>query len=143
MVYEPDYDSPTSPLQLGPGENKTSNFMIKKRAVDDTNSKVQYVSSMDDIFPPGPGLDMLKEDCTGCHAGAGSIGGNFSGMHLSKEKFLTGIERMTETGPSNNAYALALSRTIIGKSDKNILADYLFKNFGPGTVEKRLRSIHL
>jgi streptogramin lyase len=113
--------------------------MIKKRPADDSDSNVQYVSSMDDIFPPGPGLAMLKEDCTGCHAGAGSIGGNFSGMHLTKEQFLTGIEQMTETGPSNNAFALALSRTIISKSDKNILADYLFQNFGPGTVEKRLK----
>jgi streptogramin lyase len=139
MVYEPDYDSPTSPVQLGPGENKTADFMIKKKAPANNDSKIEYVSTMDEIFPPGPGLDMLKDDCTGCHADAQSIGKNFSGMHLTKEKFLTGIEQMTETGPSNNAFALALSRTIISKSDKNMLADYLFKNFGPGTVEKRLR----
>jgi len=68
MVYEPDYDSPTSPVQLGPGENKTADFMIKKKASTDDNSKIEYVSNMDEIFPPGPGLDMLKEDCTGCHA---------------------------------------------------------------------------
>jgi virginiamycin B lyase len=161
MVYEPEYDSPTSPVQIGPGESKTADFMIKRRstsegfaasnleradnearrknAADANAGKIEYVSSMDEIFPPGPGLDMLKENCTGCHADDRSIGKNFSGMHYSKEKFMEGLEQATETGPSNNEYALALSRTIISKSQKEVLVDYLFKNFGPGTVEKRLR----
>ena len=46
---------------------------------------------------------------------------------------------MTETGPGYNGYAIALGRTVISKSQKEMLADYLVKNFGPGTVEKRLR----
>jgi virginiamycin B lyase len=139
MVYEPEYESPKSPLQLGPGESKSVDFAIKKKAQPPETEKVEYVTSMEEMFPPGPALEMLKENCTGCHADIHSIGGNFGHMHLTKEKFLAGIERMTETGPSNNEYALALSRTIISKAQKEMLVDYLYKNFGPGTVEKRLR----
>ena len=141
MIYEPDYDSPTSPVQLGKGDSKTVDFAIRKRVVaaDTKAAKIEYVSNMEEIFPPGPGLDLLKENCTGCHADDRSIGKNFSGMHYSKEKFREGLEQATETGPSNNAYALALSRTIISKSQKDVMVDYLYKNFGPGTVEKRLR----
>jgi len=139
MVYEPDYDSPKSPMQLGPGETKTADISIKKRPDPLETEKVQYVSSLDEMFPPGPGLDLLREDCTGCHADVRSIGGNFGHMHFTREQFIRGIEMSTETGPANNEYSLALGRTIISKSQKEMLADYLVKNFGPGTVEKRLR----
>jgi len=133
-VFEPDFDAPKSPLQLGPGESKTADLVLKKRMPADTNApKIQYVDSLDEVFPPGPGLDLMKENCTGCHGAA------FGRMHYTKEKFLQGIERMTETGPSNNEYALALSRTVISKAQKDMLADYMVKNFGPGTVEKRLK----
>jgi virginiamycin B lyase len=136
MVYEPDYESPKSPVQLGPGETKTVNLAIKKQtAADAQTGKIQYVDSLDEIFPPGPGLDLMKENCTGCHADTGYRLG-----HHDKEGFLRGIEKMTETGPGpNNPYAIALGRTVIDKSQKELLAAYLVKNFGPGTVDKRLR----
>jgi virginiamycin B lyase len=151
MVYEPDYDSPKVPVQLGPGDNKTADLAIKMHVqVSGTQApdgdelgdvsrkigKIEYVSSLDEVFPPGPGLDLLRENCTGCHADTPNGWGH---MHYTKEAYLRGIERMTETGPGYNAYAIALGRTIITKSQKEILADYLVKNFGPGTVEKRLR----
>jgi streptogramin lyase len=134
MVYEPEYDSPKPSVQLGPGDSKTADLSIRKKAAaKPTAPKIEYVSSMDEVFPPGPGLDLMKENCTGCH------GTNFGRYHFTKEKFIDGIERMTETGPSNNAYALALGRTIFGKAQKEMLADYLVKNFGPDTVEKRIK----
>jgi virginiamycin B lyase len=137
MVYEPDYYSPTSPVQLGPGESETADFIIKKRVVTDQNAgKIEYVDSLDEVFPPGPGLDLLKENCTGCHADAINGWGH---VRYTREEFLRGIERMTETGPGYNAFAIALGRTVINKAQKGLLADYLVKNFGPGTVEKRLR----
>jgi virginiamycin B lyase len=151
MVYEPDYDSPKLSVQLGPGESKTADLAIKKHMEASiptpqdgdelgparvNKGKIEYVNTLDEVFPPGPGLDLLKANCTGCHADTDNGWGH---MHDTKAGFLRGIERMTETGPSNNAYALALSRTIISKSQKDMLADYLVKNFGPGTVEKRLK----
>jgi streptogramin lyase len=160
MVYEPDYDSPKSPVQLGRGESKMVDLAVKKtmraeRVIRNnmptypqdgdelgevgnrqSSGKIEYVDSLDEVFPPGPGLDLLKEDCTGCHADTNNGWGH---MHYTKAGFLRGIERMTETGPGINEFDIALGRTVISKSQKEMLADYLVKNFGPGTVEKRLR----
>jgi streptogramin lyase len=150
MVYEPGYDSPKSPVQLGPGETKTADLAVKKRAQAQaqntiggggdegvpqgrSSGKFVYVNSLDEIYPAGPARDLLKEQCIGCHDDG------FSSMHYTKERYMRGIERMTETGPSNEQYALALGRTVIDAKQKEMLADYLFKNFGPGMPEKKLK----
>jgi len=133
MVYEPDYDSPKEPVQLGPGENKTADLAVKKRQAAASDPNIEYVDSMEEVYPPGPGRDLMKENCTGCHAD------QFGRMHYTREKFMQGIEKMTETGPGYNKWAIALPRTIIPKSQKEMLADYMVKNFGPGTVDKRVR----
>jgi streptogramin lyase len=133
MVHEPDYDSPKSPLQVSAGDTKKIDLAIKKRPAPETNAKIEYVNSLDDVYPPGPGRDLLKENCTGCHGAA------LARFHYTKEQFVESIERSTETGPSNNAYSLALGRTVISKSQKELLADYLFKNFGPGNPDKRIK----
>ncbi|MGD0962744.1 MAG: carboxypeptidase regulatory-like domain-containing protein [Candidatus Acidiferrales bacterium] len=141
------YDSPRTTLQLGPGDTKTADFAIKKRAAAaggggeeggaaGDSSKVSYVSSMEDMYPPSPALDLLKANCIGCHAETFS---NFGHYHLDKAGYLKGIEHMTETGPGYNPYVLALGRTPINKEQKDLMADYLAKNFGPGMPEKRLR----
>jgi virginiamycin B lyase len=144
------YDSPRTALQLGPGETQTANFAVKKKAepagvgeegggagaAAATDPKVVYVASMEDMYPPGPALDLLKANCIGCHAETFS---NFGHYHLDKAGYLKGIEHMTETGPGYNPYVLALGRTQINKQQKDLMADYLAKNFGPGMPEKRLR----
>ena len=78
------------------------------------------------MFPPGPGLALLRENCTGCH------GEGWGSKHYTKAGFIEGIERVTETGPGYNEYDIALGRTPINKSQKELMADYLVKNFGPG-----------
>jgi streptogramin lyase len=145
-VFEPDYESPNETVQLGPGGSQTADLQIKKRAPvlvggnirepASSSGKIEYVNRIEDMFPPGPGLDNLKKNCTGCHFE--SFNG-FGAMHYTKERFLESIEMMTETGPGYNPFVLALGRTPMSRQQKNVLADYLVKNFGPGTVEKRLR----
>ena len=163
MVYEPAFDSPKLPVQLAPGGTRTVDIGLKQRGPEtnsnsgsgdegpvprlnsnlglgisgqgrDSSSKTVYVNSLSEMFPAGPGQALLKENCTGCHAPNG-----WSSMHYTKEGYLRGIERMTETGPANRDFVLALGRTVIDKSQKEMLADYLVKNFGPGMPEKRLR----
>jgi virginiamycin B lyase len=156
MVDEPAFASPTVPLELGPGESKTADIALKYqgeaawRAVNGdgnldhmrrrpqpqegeqepnfkaASGNVVYVNSLEELFPPGPALGLLKEDCTGCH------GVGWGSLHYNRDQFLRGIERMTETG-------LNLKRTPISKSQKEMLADYLVKNFGAGVPEKQLR----
>lgn len=140
------YDSPKVFVFLGPGESKTGDIAIKKvQSNSDTGGrdeeeggpvqrnagKVEYVGTMEEIFPTGPGLDLLRENCTGCHA--------TGWRHMTKDEFLRGIEKMTETGPGYNPYVLALGRTRFNREQKDTLAQYLVKNFGPGTTVKRLR----
>jgi len=149
-VFEPDYESPNETVQLGPGGSQTADLQIKKRAPvlvggnirepASSSGKIEYVNRIEDMFPPGPGLDNLKKNCTGCHFE--SFNG-FGAMHYTKERFLESIEMMTETGPGYNPFVLALGRTPMSRQQKNVLADYLVKNFGPGTVEKRSASILL
>ena len=109
MVYEPDYDSPKSPVQLGRGDTKTVDLAIKKRMQPGESSvsrlqegtkerrpvqsrssgKIEYVNSLDEEFPPGPGLDLLKENCTGCHADSGN-GAPAWNMHYTKSRLSAG-----------------------------------------------------
>ena len=151
MVNEPGYDSPKLPVQLESGETKTADLVLKSHSqtgnyLDRGNDeagpqrrradKVVFVNSLEDVFPPGPALDLLKQNCTGCHADEPN---GWGAMHYTKDRFLRGIERMTETGPANEQYALALGKTVISKSQKEMLADYLFNNFGPDKPDKRLK----
>ncbi len=147
MVYEPAYDSPRLSVQLGPGEQKNADFAITRRpagadggeepAKPGGTGKVQYINSIDEMFPPGPALAKLRENCTGCHF---ETFNQWSGMHYTKEGFLRGIERMTESGPGYNPFVIANGRTPFDRQTKNAMAEYLAKNFGPGTTEKRLRT---
>ncbi|MEQ1573932.1 MAG: hypothetical protein ABL993_06765, partial [Vicinamibacterales bacterium] len=95
--------------------------------------KVVYVDRLEDVYPAGAERDLLKEHCTGCHST------DLTALHYTREQYLRGIERMTETGPGYNAYVLALGRTPIDRRQKTMLAEYLTRHFGPGMPEKRLR----
>jgi virginiamycin B lyase len=153
MVEEAGYISPKLPVQISPGASQTADIVLKKQAPEElpklahpnldsysryAGARTVYVNSMDEIFPPGPGLDLMKENCTGCHGG-GMQTASWGPPNSTKEEFMRGIERMTETGPGYNSYVLALGRTPLNKSQKELIADYLVKNFGPGQPERRLR----
>ena len=149
VVNEPAYASPTVPLQLGAGESKTADIPLKYQGVEawqKTNGDgnldhmrrarppapkrpgetVVVVNSLEEVFPEGPALGLLKDNCTGCH------GGGWGALHYNKEQFMHAIEHETETGHN-------LNRTPFTRSQKEMLADYLVKNFGPGVPERQLR----
>jgi streptogramin lyase len=148
MVNQPGYNSPTVPLTLGPGESKTADIALKQSMQGDAarpglrddegpnlgggSGKTVVVKTLEELFPPGPALGLLKENCTGCH------GSGWGALHYDRDHFMRGIERMTETGPGYNAFDLALGRTPINKSQKAMLADYLVTNFGPDAPRRAL-----
>jgi virginiamycin B lyase len=129
------YDSPKLDVQLAGSESKTADIAVTKKP-DEAPRKIEWVNSLDEVFPPGPEKDLLKANCTGCHADSGSSWGR---MKYDRDRFYKGIERMMNTGPGYNAFVLAVGRTPFSKQQKDMLADYLVKNFGPGTTEKRIR----
>jgi virginiamycin B lyase len=151
LVLEKGFTSPTMRVDLAPGEDKTVDVAVKRVAatsatqgasteglgaaagVPGAAANTVWVDSMDQLYPPGPGRDLLKANCTGCH------GPEFGTMHRTKDGFRSGIARMTETGPTDNPFDTNLGHTYLTGAQKNQIAEYLATNFGPGTPDKRLK----
>lgn len=153
-VLEKGFTAPTLAVNLGPGEAKTVDIAVNKiaarpamgmqgastEAIDSAllaaraAANTVWVNDMDEMYPLGPGRDLLKTNCTGCH------GAGFGTMHLTQAAFRAGIAMMTETGPTDDAFATNLGHTYLTGAQKNEIAAYLAKNFGPGTPDKRLKT---
>ena len=151
-VVELNYNSPTLPVELAPGESKTLNISVTSTGTEekppagffrDADSpeaaaraaRAVWVNSMDELYPPGPGRDLLRQNCTGCH------GDSYGTMHLTREGYRAAIARMTEIGPGSigNNYQINLGRTILTRQQKDQIADYLAANFTPDGPDKRIR----
>src|SRR5688572_4019628 len=148
-VVEPDYESPRVTIQLGAGASQNGDLALKQRTTQRERTltsgdegpqaragrlgQTQYFNSLEEMYPAGPARDLLRQHCIGCHRD------DFGTMHLTKDAFVRGLEKMTETGPANNHYSLALGRTSISKPQKLMVAEYLAMHFGRGLPDKKLR----
>ena len=148
-VVEPEYESPRVTVQLGAGDSQQGDLALKRRTTQQERTLTSgdegpqaragrtvqsvYFNSLEELYPAGPARDLLREHCIGCHRD------DFGAMHLTKDAFVRGIEKMTETGPANNHYSLALGRTPISKPQKVMVAEYLAQHFGPGLPDKKLK----
>ena len=148
-VVEPDYESPRVTIQLGAGATQNGDLALKQRTTQrertltsgdegpqaraGRTAQTLYFNSLEEMYPAGPARDLLREHCIGCHRD------DLGTMHLTKDAFVRGIEKMTETGPANNHYSLALGRTPISKPQKLMVAEYLATHFGPGLPDKKLK----
>jgi streptogramin lyase len=152
IVLEKGFSSPTLRVDLAPGEEKTVDIAVKNlaaRAAVTQGASTEgmtaamggpapaantiWVNSMEELYPPGPGRDLLKANCTGCH------GSEFGTMHRTKEGYRIGIARMTETGPTDVPFDTNLGHTYLTGAQKDQMAEYLASNFGPSTPDKRLK----
>lgn len=148
-VVETDYESPRVSIRLGAGDSQKGDLSLKRRTTQQERTltsgdegpqarasrmaQTVYFNSLEELYPAGPARDLLRQHCIGCHRD------DFGTMHLTKDAFVRGIEKMTETGPANNHYSLALGRTPISKPQKLMVAEYLATHFGPGLPDKKLR----
>jgi len=148
-VLEEEYDSPTLAIRLEPGKKETLNFAVKKKMGQATTggraeepdapefvgtaAKTVWVNSMDELFPPGPGRDLVKANCTGCH------GANFGVMHRTREGYRAAVAKMTEWGPGGGNFQINLGRTPLTAQQKDQIAVYMATNFGVGTPDKKIR----
>jgi len=151
-VLERGYQAPTLVVDLAPGESKTVDITVKNLATKPAGAQgaateamqsammggnvspnTVWVNTFDELYPPGPGRDLLKTDCTGCH------GAQFGTMHFTQAAFRAGIAVMTETGPTDNPFVTNLGHTYLTGAQKEEIAAYLAKNFGPGTPDKRIK----
>lgn len=149
MVNEPAYKSPSMPVQLGPGETKNVDIAVSKqtdrtprmitgaggnpRGRGGPDKNIVFVNSFEEVYPPGPARDMIKANCTGCHED------NLTGFHYTKAQFLDAVKAMTEEGVTTFHNVQALGRTPFSDKQKEMMADYLATNFGPGKPDVGLR----
>jgi Carboxypeptidase regulatory-like domain len=89
-VLQAGYDAPVEMVELGPGESRTVNIELKKQP--EKPSDVVY-KTFAQMYPPGPGLDLLKKNCLGCHGPD-----SYNTMHLIEAGFRAGLRKMTQ-GP--------------------------------------------
>src|SRR5262245_14721727 len=146
MVNEPAFGSPREAVTLRAGDTQTVNIALDKLP-DDTRplvitgnmgggqgaGKIDFFKTLDEVYPPGPGRDLIRANCTGCHAD------DLTTYHYTEDRFVTGIEKMTETGPAIFPNVLALGRTVFTTKEKRLMASYLATHFGPGKPDRRLR----
>ena len=142
QVVEGTFDSPVQRMTLAVGQTGTVNLAIAQKA-DAGSQYTQIVNSrsaslgavnataelveFDELYPPGPGRDLLIAECTGCHG---------PGWHRlegrTAEQWAKGLERMFINDSGGQHYA----RKIVGPGamsavEKQALITYLATAFGP------------
>jgi virginiamycin B lyase len=126
-VLQEGYDSPVHTINLSAGQGQTVDFEVKRRAPDTSITYLDY----DELYPPGPGRDLLEKNCTECH------GGDFFAMqHRTEAGWRAGVNVMTY-GPSFHD-APVLGRTQLSAAEKNLIVKYLADNFGATSANRQL-----
>lgn len=93
----------------------------------------------DEIYPPGPGRDIMERTCHGCHSVnfyPYNLPRAYSGGRVDKDKAAWGVtvDRMHK-GPAFNrpGKASMFDPALLPPEDRDILVDYLADNFGYGS----------
>ena len=60
-------------------------------------------------------------------------------MHYTKEAFVRGIEKMTETGPGQQPLLAGARQDADQQAAEAMVAEYLATHFGPGLPDKKLK----
>ena len=130
-VLQDGYDSPTHKIDLAAGQVRRVDIAVKKQAEKQTN--VVY-KTFEEMYPPGPGLDLLKKNCLGCHGPDA-----FNAMRHTEEGFRRGLRRMLQGPLSLPAVVPPLAHTAITKKEQDLMVQYLAANFGPSSPNQRLK----
>jgi virginiamycin B lyase len=114
-------DSAVTKVTLKPGSNAPQNATL--RPVQNTGT---LIVSLDEMFPPGPGQSYVKEVCMGCHGPD-----LFGSRHMNAAQWNAFIEVMLNNG--------AIPRGFSSPQEREDLAQYLGKNFGPESRKRTVR----
>jgi virginiamycin B lyase len=118
-------------VDLAPGETRSVNIAVTKHP--EKPSDVVY-KTFDEMYPPGPGLDVLKKDCLGCHGPD-----SYNTMHLTEAGYRNGLRKMMQ-GPFNlGGVVPPMSHTPIAKAEQDAIVQYLATHFGPDSPNQRLK----
>ena len=130
-VLQDGYDSPTQKTDLAAGQARRVDIALKKQPEKET--KLVY-KTFEEMYPPGPGLDLLKKNCLGCHGPDA-----YNAMQLNEAGFRLGLRKMMH-GPFNlGGIVPPLAHTVITKQEQDAMVEYLAANFGTSHPNQRLK----
>ncbi|HWF38216.1 MAG TPA: carboxypeptidase regulatory-like domain-containing protein [Candidatus Acidoferrales bacterium] len=130
-VLQDGYNSQTKTVELGTGQSLTVDLATNRNP--DPKTDVVY-KTFDQMYPPGPGLDLLKKNCLGCHGPD-----SYNQMHLTEAGYRAGIERM-RFGPFHLSGTIpAIPNTPMSAKEEDTIVKYLATNFGPDSPNQRLK----
>ena len=130
-VLQDGYDSATEKIEVTSGQTQTVNIAVKKQPEKPTD--VVY-KTFEEMYPPGPGLDLLKKNCLGCHGPDA-----YNAMHLTEAGYRAGLRKMMH-GPFNlGGIVPPLAHTPITKKEQDAMVQYLVAHFGPDSPNQRLK----
>ena len=131
-VLQDGYDSPVQKIEpRRPGTTQTVNLALNKKS--DPPSDAVY-KTFDEMYPPGPGLDLLKKNCIGCHGPD-----SYNTMHLTEAGYRAGLRKMMH-GPFNlGGVVPPLAHTPFTKHEQDLMVQYLTEHFGPDSPNLRLK----
>ena len=116
------------------GSNATADFSLRE---GDPNlpqgGRLQGLPrvAFDELYPPGPGRELVQETCVVCH------GPNFlPGRQWSEAQWKAALERMMSSG---SRAGTQIPPGALSQQDQDAILAYLTKTFGPDSTPKALR----
>ena len=135
------FDSQTVNIELGPGDQAEVNFSLTGIGpVVDYAGGLHYpgtdILPYDEVYPPGPGREILERTCHGCHSVQFIPYNDFSRAYpggrapKNREAWAITVDRMYQ-GPAFGRLGKAsyFDPKYLPPEDRDILVDYLAENF--------------
>jgi len=130
-VLQDGYTSPIQKIALAGDQTRTVNLALTKQPEIPSNV---VSKTFEEMYPPGPGLDLLQTNCLGCHGPDA-----FNAMRFTEAGYRDGLRRMMN-GPFNLGGTVPpLAHTPITKKQQDLMVQYLVTHFGPDSPNQRLK----
>src|SRR5688572_9611214 len=113
--------SPVTPVTLNAGSNPPQNATLRPAEAGGT-----ITVTMNEMFPPGPGHQYVKDNCLGCHGPA-----MFGSRHFPGVVWNNFVQLMLDNGSIPAGFKSAQER-------EEVVA-YLEKNFGPDSRKRTVK----
>ena len=131
-VFEDNFETSTSAVELKTGETKTANIALTART---PIPKAEFVD-FNVLYPPGPGRDLLWNNCLGCH----------SIVHIpihsmrpkSEQGWRDAVNVMFHPSPGRRKVAVVSSETVTPEQQE-IIVKYLATNFGVNSMPRDMQ----
>ena len=124
------FDSSRVSVELKPGETKAADLALTAK---EATGNVELVD-LDTLYPPGPGRDLLMQECLGCH-GLEHIPLHKMGARTG-DAWRKGVNRMFEV---NRVQVPVVSPDVVTVEQRETIIQYLADNFGVNSKPRDLR----